>query len=67
MQLALLTQGSRSNGERTIHMYDTARGALHYIAADLDSRAWVEIGFARLEDYLACWRLFGELHPSDPR
>jgi hypothetical protein len=48
-------------------MHDTARGEMHYIAADFDSRAWVEAGFARLEDYLACWSLFGELYPSDPQ
>ena len=48
-------------------MHDTARGEMHYIATDLDSRAWVEAGFARLEDYLACWRLFRELYPSDPK
>lgn len=48
-------------------MRDTIRGTMHYIAADLDSRTWVETGFARLEDYLTRWRLFGELYPSDPR
>jgi hypothetical protein len=48
-------------------MHDTARREIHYIAADLESRAWVKIGFARLEDYLACWRLFRELYPPDSR
>jgi hypothetical protein len=48
-------------------MHNAARGEMHYIAADLDSRAWVETGLARLEDYLDCWRLFRELYPSDPR
>ena len=37
-------------------MYDAARGGVHYIAADLDSRVWVEAGLARLEDYLATSR-----------
>jgi hypothetical protein len=41
------------------------RRRMHYIAADLDSRAWVDAGFARLQSYLACWRLFGELYPSE--
>jgi hypothetical protein len=31
-------------------MHDTASGEMHYIGADLDSQAWVEAGFARLED-----------------
>ena len=48
-------------------MHDTARGEMHYIAADLDSRAWVKAGLTRLDDYLACWSLFGELYPSDPQ
>jgi hypothetical protein len=38
---------------------------MHYIADDLDTDAWVKAGFARLERYLALWRLFTELHPSD--
>jgi hypothetical protein len=38
---------------------------LHYIDADLDLRAWVATGLARLEKYLACWNLFRELYPSD--
>lgn len=46
-------------------MRDIARGEMHYIAADLDTRAWIGNGFARLENYLACWRLFRELYPSD--
>jgi hypothetical protein len=46
-------------------MHDTAPGEMHYIAVDLDSREWVEAGFARLDGYLACWRLFGELYPRD--
>jgi hypothetical protein len=48
-------------------MRDTARREMHYIAADLDSRAWVKAGFARLEDYLTSWSLFRELYPPDPR
>jgi hypothetical protein len=47
-------------------MHDTPRGEMHYIAANLDSRAWVEPGLVKLDDYLACWSLFGELYPSDP-
>jgi hypothetical protein len=31
---------------------------MHYIAADLDTDAWVEAGFARLEQYLILWQLF---------
>jgi hypothetical protein len=48
-------------------MDDTAPGEMHYIGADLDLREWVETGFARLADYLACWSLFRELYPSDPQ
>jgi hypothetical protein len=48
-------------------MHDTAPGTMHYIDADLDLREWVATGFARLEDYLACWRLFRELYPLDPQ
>ena len=47
-------------------MHD-ARGEMHYIATDLDSRAWIDAGLAKLEDYLASWRLFGERNPPDPR
>jgi hypothetical protein len=43
------------------------RSEMHHIAADLDSRTWVENGFARLEAYLAYWRIFRKLYPSDPR
>jgi len=38
---------------------------MHYIADDLDLDSWVEAGLARLERYLACWGLFGELCPAD--
>ena len=48
-------------------MHEIAPREMHYIATDLDSREWVEAGFARLEDYLGCWSLFRELYPSDPR
>jgi hypothetical protein len=48
-------------------MHDIARGEMHYIGDDLDSRAWVEAGFAKLKDYLACWSLFRDLYPSDPQ
>jgi hypothetical protein len=48
-------------------MDDTVRAEMHYIAADLNSRAWVKTGLVKLEDYLACWCLFGKLYPSDPR
>jgi hypothetical protein len=48
-------------------MHDINPGEMHYIAADLDWRAWIEAGFARFEDYLACWSLFRELYPSDPQ
>jgi hypothetical protein len=39
--------------------------AMHYIADDLDGQAWVNAGLARLEHYLACWRLFTDLYPTD--
>jgi hypothetical protein len=48
-------------------MHNSVRGEMHYMAADLDSPAWIEAGYVRLEDYLACWSLFKELFPSDPR
>jgi hypothetical protein len=48
-------------------MHDIAPGEMHYIAADLDSREWVDAGVAKLEDYLLCWSLFSELYPSDPQ
>jgi hypothetical protein len=48
-------------------MHDTARGQMHYIAADLDSRTWVEAGFARLQDYLAWWSLVRDLYPGSGR
>ena len=35
---------------------------MHYIADDLDTDAWVKAGLARLERYLACWRLFTEFY-----
>ena len=38
---------------------------MHYIADDLATDAWVKAGLARLERYLACWRLFTELYPAD--
>jgi hypothetical protein len=38
---------------------------MHYIADDLDTDAWVKGGLARLERYLASWRLFTELYPAD--
>lgn len=38
---------------------------MHYIADDLDTDAWVKAGLARLERYLAFWRLFTELNPAD--
>jgi hypothetical protein len=38
---------------------------MHYIADDLDMEAWVNAGLARLERYLACWRLFTELYRDD--
>jgi hypothetical protein len=38
---------------------------MHYIANDLDMDAWVKAGLARLERYLACWRIFTELYPAD--
>jgi hypothetical protein len=38
---------------------------VHYIADDLDMDSWVKAGLARLERYLACWRLFTELYPAD--
>jgi hypothetical protein len=47
-------------------MHDIDPGEMHYIAADLDLREWVDAGFARLEDYLAYWSQFRELYPSDP-
>src|SRR3954454_9639374 len=47
--------------ERTDEMHHIGPAELHYIAADLDSREWVEAGFARLDDYLARWSLFGQL------
>jgi hypothetical protein len=53
--------------ETTRRMHDTAPGTMHYIDTDLDLREWVATGFARLEDYLACWRLFRELYPLDPQ
>jgi hypothetical protein len=45
-------------------MHDTVRGEMHYIAADLDSRKWEEVGFAKLENYLAWWSLFRHLNPG---
>jgi hypothetical protein len=45
-------------------MDDTALGEMHYIAADLDSGNWIEVGFARLEQYLAWWSLFSDLNPG---
>ena len=48
-------------------MDDTAHGEMQLIAADLDSREWVETGLARLEDYLASWNLFTQLYPPDPQ
>jgi hypothetical protein len=48
-------------------MQDTARGEMHYVSIDLDSQGWVEAGFARLGNYLACWSLFRDLYPSDPQ
>ena len=47
-------------------MHD-ARGKLHYIAVDLESRTWVEAGLDRLEAYLDSWRQFGELDRPEPR
>jgi peptide-methionine (S)-S-oxide reductase len=38
---------------------------MHYIADDLDMDAWVNAGLARLERYLACWRIFIELYGDD--
>jgi hypothetical protein len=38
---------------------------MHYLADDLDMDAWVNAGLARLERYLACWRLFIELYGGD--
>jgi hypothetical protein len=38
---------------------------MHYIADDLEMDAWVKAGLARLERYLACWRLFTQLYPAD--
>jgi hypothetical protein len=38
---------------------------MHYIAEDLDTDAWVKGGLARLERYLASWRLVTELYPAD--
>jgi hypothetical protein len=38
---------------------------MRYIADDLDMDSWVKAGLARLERYLACWRLFRELYPAD--
>jgi hypothetical protein len=38
---------------------------MHYIADDLEMDSWVKAGLARLERYLACWRLFTELYPAD--
>ena len=38
---------------------------MHYIADDLYTDAWVKAGFAKLEHYLALWRLFTELYPAD--
>ena len=38
---------------------------MHYIAVDLDEEAWVNAGLARLEHYLACWRLFTDLYATD--
>lgn len=48
-------------------MHHIGPGELHYIAADLESRAWLEAGFARLDDYLARWSLFRRLYPEEPR
>jgi hypothetical protein len=39
-------------------------GPMHYIAVDLDTEAWVKSGLARLERYLACWRLFNDQYPA---
>jgi hypothetical protein len=38
---------------------------MHYIADDFDMEAWVNAGLARLERYLACWRLFTKLYRDD--
>lgn len=38
---------------------------MHYIADALYTDAWVKAGFAKLEHYLALWRLFTELYPAD--
>lgn len=45
-------------------MRDTTRGQMHFIAADLDSRTWVEAGLVRLQDYLTWWSLVRELYPG---
>lgn len=44
-------------------MDDNVRGAMHYIAAEIDSREWVEGGFATLGTYLAWWSLFRTGYP----
>jgi hypothetical protein len=40
-------------------------GQMHYIAADLETNAWVDAGFTRLEQYLARWRLFTDRYGDD--
>jgi hypothetical protein len=37
---------------------------MHYIAVDLATEAWVKSGLAKLERYLACWRLFNDQYPA---
>jgi hypothetical protein len=58
---------SRATDERRSEMYDIDPEEMHYIAADLDSREWIEAGFARLAEYLAWWSLFRDVYPLDPQ
>jgi hypothetical protein len=53
-----------NGGRRASDDTDSARkaGQMHYIAVDLDTDAWVQVGFARLEEYLVRWRLFNDRH-----
>jgi hypothetical protein len=37
---------------------------MHYIAVDLATEAWVKSRLAKLERYLACWRLFNDQYPA---
>ena len=51
--------------QRRQQKFQSEEHPMHYIADDLDIDAWVKAGLARLERYLASWRLFTELYPAD--